>query len=87
MRDTSDTIVQFEFGEDGTSPVEVSSSVEEDAVDVEAIADRVLDSEFETDAGKEQFLTGDAEVTNLSEHADEWWRAQSDNTSAQSGGD
>ena len=87
VRDTSDTVVQFEFGEDGTSPVEVSSSVEEDAVDVEAIADRVLDSEFETDADKEQFLTGSAEVTNLSEHADEWWRAQSDNTSAQSGGD
>ncbi len=87
VRDTSDTVVQFEFGEDGTSPVEVSSSVEEDAVDVEAIADRVLDSEFETDADKEQFLTGSAEVTNLSEHADEWWHAQSDNTSAQSGGD
>jgi len=87
VRDTSDTVVQFEFGEDGTSPVEVSSSVEEDAVDVEAIADRVLDSEFETDADKQQFLTGSAEVTNLSEHADEWWHEQSDNTSAQSGGD
>ena len=87
VRDTSDTVVQFEFGEDGTSPVEVSSSVEEDAVDVEAIADQVLDSEFETDADKQQFLTGSAEVTNLSEHADELWHAQSDNTSAQSGGD
>ncbi len=28
VRDTSDTIVQFEFGEDGTSPVKVSSGEE-----------------------------------------------------------
>ena len=87
VRDTSDTVVQFEFGEDGTSPVEVSSSVEEDAVDVEAIADRVLDSEFDDQRDKEQFLAGSTEVTNLSEHADEWWHAQSDGEGVQSGGD
>jgi DNA-directed RNA polymerase subunit A' len=78
VRDTGDNIVQFEFGEDGTSPVEVSSSEADPAVDVEGIADRVLDSEFESDAEKEQFLGERAEPTNLSEHADDWWMAQSD---------
>jgi len=78
VRDTSDTVVQFEFGEDGTSPVEVSSNQDEPAVDVESIADSVLDSEFESPAVKDQFLGGRDEPTNLSEHADEWWLAQSD---------
>ncbi len=77
VRDTSDTIVQFEFGEDGTSPVEVSSSDDEPAVDVEAIADQVLESEFESDTEKSRFLGEGTEPTNLSEHADEWWLAQS----------
>lgn len=66
VRDTSDNIVQFEFGEDNTSPVKVSSGTEND-IDVDAIADSVLEAEFE-DAGKE-FLGG--QVTNLSEAADE----------------
>ncbi|SDK42027.1 DNA-directed RNA polymerase subunit A' [Natronorubrum texcoconense] len=70
VRDTSDTIVQFEFGEDGTSPVKVSSGDDND-VDVEAIADRVLDSEFESEAEREEFFGTKREVTNLSEHADE----------------
>ncbi|WP_440766824.1 DNA-directed RNA polymerase subunit A' [Natronorubrum sp. DTA7] len=70
VRDTSDTIVQFEFGEDGTSPVKVSSGDEND-VDVEAIADRVLDTEFESEAEREEFFGTKREVTNLSEHADE----------------
>ncbi|WP_302082693.1 DNA-directed RNA polymerase subunit A' [Salinibaculum rarum] len=78
VRDTSDTVVQFEFGEDGTSPVEVSSSVDEPAVDVDGIADRVLDEEFDSDQAKEQFLGDKATPTNLSEHADDWWMAQSD---------
>jgi len=78
VRDTSDTIVQFEFGEDGTSPVQVSSSVEEDAVDVEGIADRVLDAEFDSESEKDRFLGEAAEPTNLSEHADDWWMAHSD---------
>jgi len=78
VRDTSDTIVQFEFGEDGTSPVQVSSSVEEDAVDVEGIADRVLDAEFDSEGEKDRFLGEAAEPTNLSEHADDWWMAHSD---------
>jgi DNA-directed RNA polymerase subunit A' len=77
VRDTSDTVVQFEFGEDGTSPVEVSSSADEPAVDVERIADRVLDSEFD-DGEKQQFLGEGYEPTNISEHADDWWLAQSD---------
>jgi DNA-directed RNA polymerase subunit A' len=78
VRDTSDTVVQFEFGEDGTSPVEVSSSDDEAAVDVEEIADRVIDSEFTDETEKEKFLGETRERTNLSEHADDWWLAQSD---------
>ncbi|MEF8814670.1 MAG: DNA-directed RNA polymerase subunit A' [Halovenus sp.] len=78
VRDTSDTVVQFEFGEDGTSPVEVSSAEEGPVVDVDSIADRVLDSEFEDASEKQEFLGKKAEPTNLSEHADEWWLAQSD---------
>jgi DNA-directed RNA polymerase subunit A' len=78
VRDTSDTVVQFEFGEDGTSPVEVSSSMDDDAVDVEHIADEVLDSEFDSEREKEQFLGATTERTNLSEHADDWWMAEGD---------
>jgi len=78
VRDTSDTIVQFEFGEDGTSPVEVSSDETEPAVDVENIADRVLESEFADESEKAQFLGEERAPTNLSEHADDWWMAQSD---------
>ncbi len=78
VRDTSDTVVQFEFGEDGTSPVEVSSSEDEAAVDVEEIADRVMESEFADENEKDEFLGETREPTNLSEHADDWWLAQSD---------
>ncbi|MFD1565519.1 DNA-directed RNA polymerase subunit A' [Haloarchaeobius amylolyticus] len=70
VRDTSDTIVQFEFGEDGTSPVKVSSG-EENNIDVEQIASRVLDSEFESEAEKQEFLGSRPRPTNLSEHADD----------------
>ncbi|SEO66135.1 DNA-directed RNA polymerase, subunit A' [Halorientalis persicus] len=77
VRDTSDTIVQFEFGEDGTSPVKVSSDEDND-IDVEQIADRVLDTEFASDDAKQQFLGQERSPTNLSEHADDWWMAQSD---------
>ncbi|MFW6003924.1 MAG: DNA-directed RNA polymerase subunit A', partial [Halanaeroarchaeum sp.] len=76
VRDTSDTIVQFEFGEDGTSPVEVSSSVDYE-IDVDAIADRVVEAEFEDEAAKEEFLSGPKLPTNLSEHG-ESWEVQSD---------
>jgi len=48
VRDTSGRIVQFEFGEDGTSPVKVSSG-EGDGIDVDDIVDRVVDSEFDSD--------------------------------------
>jgi DNA-directed RNA polymerase subunit A' len=69
VRDTSDKIVQFEFGEDGTSPVRVSSSDEVD-IDVETIADRVLEEEFESEDEKRAFLGRRESLTNLSEHAD-----------------
>jgi len=69
VRDTSDTIVQFEFGEDGTSPVQVSSS-EDNPVDVEEIAGQVLDAEFESEAERNEFLERTEPATNLSEHAD-----------------
>jgi DNA-directed RNA polymerase subunit A' len=72
VRDTSDTIVQFEFGEDGTSPVQVSSKAEEPAVDVEAIADRILDEEFEDEGERAAFLDRKELETNLSEHMDSW---------------
>ncbi|WP_254522084.1 DNA-directed RNA polymerase subunit A' [Natrinema caseinilyticum] len=70
VRDTSDTIVQFEFGEDGTSPVKVSSG-DENNIDVAQIADRVLDTEFESEAEKQEFLGSRPRPTNLSEHADD----------------
>ncbi|PSP84902.1 DNA-directed RNA polymerase subunit A' [Halobacteriales archaeon QS_6_64_34] len=78
VRDTSDTIIQFEFGEDGTSPVDVSSGAEGPTVDVEEIADSVLDEEFESEKQKESFLGQTTERTNLSEHADDWWMAEGD---------
>ena len=68
VRDTSGTIVQFEFGEDGTSPVKVSSG-EGDGIDVDGIADRVLQAEFDSAEEKERFLGEKAPPTNLSEHA------------------
>jgi len=71
VRDTSDTIVQFEFGEDGTSPVKVSSTSDND-IDVDRIADRVLEAEFADEAEKAAFLGREEPPTNLSEHADEW---------------
>jgi DNA-binding transcriptional ArsR family regulator len=78
VRDTGDRIVQFEFGEDGTSPVDVSSGAEGPTVDVEEIADSVLNEEFETESDKESFLGQTSERTNLSEHADDWWMAEGD---------
>lgn len=66
VRDTSDNIVQFEFGEDNTSPVKVSSS-DDNEIDVDEIADRVLAAEFE-DEGEE--FAGE-QATNLSESADD----------------
>ncbi|RLM90774.1 DNA-directed RNA polymerase subunit A' [Halobellus sp. Atlit-38R] len=68
VRDTSGTVVQFEFGEDGTSPVKVSSS-EENPIDVENVADRILDAEFSSDEEKERFLGREERPTNISEYA------------------
>jgi len=70
VRDTSDTIVQFEFGEDGTSPVKVSSGDDND-IDVENIASQVLDSEFASQEERDEFLGSRPQPTNLSEHADD----------------
>ncbi|WP_435064472.1 DNA-directed RNA polymerase subunit A' [Halobaculum sp. EA56] len=68
VRDTSGTIVQFEFGEDGTSPVKVSSS-EDTPIDIEQITDRIVDAEFGSEEEKERFLGRREEPTNLSEYA------------------
>ncbi|MGQ3328662.1 DNA-directed RNA polymerase subunit A' [Halorubrum sp. FL23] len=68
VRDTSGRIVQFEFGEDGTSPVKVSSG-EGDGIDVDDIVDRVVDAEFESSDEKERFLGERSPPTNLSEHS------------------
>jgi DNA-directed RNA polymerase subunit A' len=68
VRDTSGTIVQFEFGEDSTSPVKVSSSEDND-IDVGHIADRILDNEFADEAEKARFLGTQEPPTNLSEYA------------------
>jgi DNA-directed RNA polymerase subunit A' len=68
VRDTSGTIVQFEFGEDGTSPVKVSSN-EDSAIDIEQITDRIVDAEFGSDEEKERFLGRREAPTNLSEYA------------------
>jgi DNA-directed RNA polymerase subunit A' len=38
----------------------------------------VLDSEFDDETAKQRFMGEREEPTNLSEHADEWWLAQSD---------
>ena len=71
VRDTSDTVVQFEFGEDGTSPVRVSSDDDAD-IDVESITDRVVDEEFDSEVEKREFLGIEAPTTNLSEHGESW---------------
>ncbi|WP_178915212.1 DNA-directed RNA polymerase subunit A' [Natronomonas gomsonensis] len=71
VRDTSDTIVQFEFGEDGTSPVRVSSNEKFD-IDVESIADRIVEEEFDTEQAREEFLGLQEPTTNLSEHGESW---------------
>jgi len=69
VRDTSGTVVQFEYGEDGTSPVRVSSSADHE-IDVEGIADRIVEAEFDSDAEKEAFLGRQEPPTNLSEYAE-----------------
>jgi len=68
VRDTSGTIVQFEFGEDGTSPVRVSSNEDFD-IDVEGITERIVDAEFDSEEEKQAFLSRSEPRTNLSEHA------------------
>ncbi|MFD1598763.1 DNA-directed RNA polymerase subunit A' [Halobellus rarus] len=68
VRDTSGTVVQFEFGEDGTSPVKVSSS-EDNPIDVENVADRIIEAEFDSAEEKELFLGRQEQPTNISEYA------------------
>jgi DNA-directed RNA polymerase subunit A' len=69
VRDTSGTVIQFEFGEDGTSPVRVSSDDDFD-IDVEGITDRVVDAEFGSESEKEAFLGRREPPTNLSERSE-----------------
>jgi len=71
VQDTSGTVVQFEFGEDGTSPVKVSSDDDND-IDVESITDRILEAEFDSDEQRAEFLGEKPLPTNLSEHVDSW---------------
>jgi len=71
VRDTGDNIVQFEFGEDGTSTTQVAHD-EENPIDVDDIATRVMDAEFESETERESFLRGETLETNLSEHQDTW---------------
>ena len=71
VRDTSDTVVQFEFGEDGTSPVRVASNEAFD-IDVESITDRIVEEEFDSDAARKEFLGIEEPTTNLSEHGSSW---------------
>ncbi|PSQ30327.1 DNA-directed RNA polymerase subunit A' [Halobacteriales archaeon SW_6_65_46] len=71
VRDTSDTVVQFEFGEDGTSTTQVAHD-EENPIEVEDIAARVMNAEFADETERESFLKGDTLQTNLSEHQDTW---------------
>ncbi|MFB6242616.1 MAG: hypothetical protein ABEH80_00835, partial [Halobaculum sp.] len=68
VRNTSGTVVQFEFGEDGTSPVKVSSSEDAD-IDVDQITERIVDAEFDSQAEKERFIGSREPPTNLSEYA------------------
>jgi DNA-directed RNA polymerase subunit A' len=68
VRDTSGTVVQFEFGEDGTSPVKVSSK-EENPIDVAGITDRIIENEFDSETERERFLGKVEAPTNLSEYA------------------
>ncbi len=81
VRDTNDKIVQFEFGEDGTSPVRVSSAVDHD-IDIDGIADRVLDAEFDTDGELQSFMDRWQRPTNLSEHGEEPVEAPTDSQPA-----
>ena len=69
VRDTNDKIVQFEFGEDSTSPVRVSSAIDHD-IDIENITERVLDAEFDSEAALAEFADRSERPTNLSEHVD-----------------
>jgi DNA-directed RNA polymerase subunit A' len=71
VRDTGGNIVQFEFGEDGTSTTQVAHD-EDSPVDVDDIAERVIDAEFADEAERESFLRGETLETNLSEHQDTW---------------
>ncbi|MDZ7746476.1 MAG: DNA-directed RNA polymerase subunit A' [Halobacteriales archaeon] len=71
VRDTSDTVVQFEFGEDGTSTTQVAHD-EENPINVDDIAARVMNAEFSDETERESFLKGDTLQTNLSEHQDTW---------------
>ncbi|WP_435361376.1 DNA-directed RNA polymerase subunit A' [Haloarchaeobius sp. DFWS5] len=69
VRDTNDRIVQFEYGEDNTSPVKVAYDADSE-IDVDQITDRIVENEFATDQAKAEFLGEQARPTDLSEHAE-----------------
>jgi DNA-directed RNA polymerase subunit A' len=56
VRNSKDDIVQFEYGEDGIDPMKMP---EEGEVDVDAIVDRVLDAEFDSETAKAEFAGDD----------------------------
>jgi len=56
VRNAEDDIVQFEYGEDGVDPMKMPKDGD---VDVDAIVDRVLDAEFESEAAKAEFAGDD----------------------------
>ena len=60
--------MQFEFGEDSTSPVKVASA-KDDPIDVESIADRIITAEFDSEDERDAFLQPHVQPTNISEYA------------------
>ncbi|MFP4189144.1 MAG: DNA-directed RNA polymerase subunit A', partial [Halobacteriales archaeon] len=56
VRNAEDDIVQFEYGEDGVDPMKMPK---DGTVDVDAIVDRVLDAEFESEQAKAEFAGDD----------------------------
>jgi DNA-directed RNA polymerase subunit A' len=56
VRNAEKDIVQFEYGEDGVDPMKMPKDGD---VDVDAIVDRVLDAEFDSETAKAEFAGDD----------------------------
>ncbi len=76
VRDTSGTIVQFEFGEDGTSPVDVSSSGRGHRGRRTDRRQRPRRGVREREAKRQ--LPRRPPVPTKFPHADDWWMAEGD---------